>query len=50
VDADIPIRSWQKYVDWNGSKKRLASYKKRVESEDELAAIGMGLYWLKGRK
>jgi len=44
VDADIPIASWQKFVDWKEEKAPLAPYKRRVQSEDELAAIGMGLY------
>jgi hypothetical protein len=44
VDADIPISSWQKFVDWKEEKTPLAPYKRRVQSEDELAAIGMGLY------
>jgi hypothetical protein len=43
VAGDIPVQSWQKYVDWNGERKILATYK--VESEDEQAAIGMGLYY-----
>jgi Holliday junction resolvasome RuvABC endonuclease subunit len=46
VDAEVSITPWQKYVDWKGKRKRLTPYKKRVKSEDELAAIGMGLYWL----
>lgn len=44
VGADIPIASWQKFVDWKEERKPLASYKRWVQSEDELAAIGMGLY------
>lgn len=44
VDADIPISSWQKFTDWKGTKAPLQSYKRRVSSEDELAAIGMGLW------
>lgn len=43
VCGDIPIQSWQKAVDWNGERKALEAYK--VSSEDELAAIGMGLYY-----
>ncbi len=43
VAGDIPVQSWQKYVDWNGERKILATYK--VESEDQQAAIGMGLYY-----
>lgn len=45
VYADIPINSWQKYCLWNGSRKPIVKYKGKVDSEDELAAIGMGLYW-----
>lgn len=44
VDADIPIQSWQKFTDWKGQQTPLEGYKRRVSSEDELAAIGMGLY------
>ena len=46
VEADVSITSWQKAVDWKDKRKKLTPYKRRVESEDELAAIGMGLYWL----
>ncbi len=46
VDAAVSITSWQKYVDWKGKQKRLAPYKQKVGSEDELAAIGMGIYWV----
>ncbi len=44
VDADIPIASWQKFADWKGEKTPLKDYKRWVRSEDELAAIGMGLW------
>lgn len=44
VDADIPIASWQKFTEWKEDKAPLQSYKRRVSSEDELAAIGMGLW------
>lgn len=44
IFADVPISSWQKYTDWQGEKTPLDSYKRRVTSEDELAAIGMGLW------
>lgn len=44
VDADIPISSWQKFAEWKGEKAPLKSYQRWVKSEDELAAIGMGLY------
>ena len=44
VDADVPIASWQKFADWKGEKEPLKVYKRRVTSEDELAAIGMGLW------
>lgn len=45
VSANISISSWQKAVDWKNKRKILSKYKKIVKSEDELAAIGMGLYW-----
>lgn len=44
ICGDIPIQSWQKAVDWNGEREALKTYK--VASEDELAAIGMGLYYV----
>lgn len=49
VAADIPISSWEKYTQWNTDKapiyKALQSSTKKIASEDELAAIGIGLYW-----
>lgn len=44
VDADIPISSWQKFTEWKENQTPLQIYKRRVSSEDELAAIGMGLW------
>lgn len=44
IFADIPIASWQKHTDWQGKKAPLNGYAGRVKSEDELAAIGMGLW------
>lgn len=44
VDADVPIASWQKFTDWKGEKAPLKDYRRWVRSEDELAAIGMGLW------
>lgn len=44
VDADIPISSWQKFAEWKEKQTPLQSYKRRVRSEDELAAIAMGLW------
>lgn len=44
MDADIPIASWQKFTEWKEEKTPLQNYKRRVGSEDELAAIGMGLW------
>jgi hypothetical protein len=46
VVADVPVRSWQRFADWHGAKAPLEAYKGRVASEDELAAIGMGLWWV----
>jgi uncharacterized protein with HEPN domain len=46
VQGNIPIRPWQKFTDWHGKKAPLRSYANLVDSEDELAAIGMGLYWI----
>jgi hypothetical protein len=55
VDANIPIQSWQKHNGWRKAKggvevgKVLETYRKKVSSEDELAAIGMGLFWVNNR-
>lgn len=46
VDADVPISSWQAYTRWHKDKEILKPYIRLVESEDQLAAIGMGLYWV----
>jgi Holliday junction resolvasome RuvABC endonuclease subunit len=51
VRQDIPVKSWQKFAGWNskGKKlkvgKQLKPYLQLVHSEDQLAAIGMGMYW-----
>jgi len=44
IKDDIAVTSWQKYCDWHGGKERLADHKGR--QNDELAAIGMGLYYV----
>ena len=44
VVGDIPISSWQKHCDWNGEREILKAHK--VSSEDELAAIAMGLWYI----
>jgi hypothetical protein len=49
VDDGVPIQSWQKFCDWKGDRQKLRRYYKRVHSEDELAAIGMGLWYVKER-
>jgi len=46
VDADIPIQSWQAHCEWKGKRAPLEAYKERVSTEDELAAIGMGLWYV----
>lgn len=45
VEADIPIQSWQAHVRWKTDQAPLSAFKGSVHSEDELAAIGMGLYY-----
>ena len=45
ISGDIPVKSWQAHCDWHGSKKGLEAYQGGVDSEDELAAIGMGLWY-----
>jgi hypothetical protein len=44
VKQDVPVKAWQKFVDWEGSRELLVD--SPVNTEDELAAIGMGLYWV----
>jgi hypothetical protein len=44
--VDIPVKAWQKHVDWEGNQEALEAFKGRSKSEDELAAIGMGLWYL----
>ena len=46
VAADIPIQSWQRHCDWKGHRAPLETYQGQVDSEDELAAIAMGLYYV----
>lgn len=45
ASQSIPVASWQSYTDWHGDKLLLRDYD--VFSEDERAAIGMGLWYLK---
>lgn len=40
----LPIRSWQKFADWNGEAEPLKRWADKPE--DERAAIGMGLYFV----
>lgn len=44
VWGDIPVKAWQKHTDWHGERAMLKGYD--VQTEDELAAIGMGLYYV----
>lgn len=47
VAADIPVQSWQKACDWKGKRVQLKkSLLHPVSSEDEEAAVGMGLYYV----
>lgn len=52
--VDIPVNSWQKYVEWDrenkndaaaSSEERLQAFKGRARSRDELAAVSMGLWY-----
>lgn len=44
VRGDIPVRSWQKHCNWSAIE---TTWKERgLKSEDELAAICMGKYWM----
>lgn len=49
VEQDIPVSSWQKYCDWKGKGLILDPYRDKVDSEDELSAIGMGLWYVNAR-
>lgn len=46
IKADIPVPSWQKHCEWKSGAKRVKALAGRVGSEDELAAIGMGLWYV----
>lgn len=47
VDADIPIKSWEKFARWHEERPAwVKTYQRRVETEDELAAICMGKWYL----
>ena len=46
LKVDIPVKAWQKHVEWEEKEKPLKAFKRRAESRDELAAIGMGLWYL----
>lgn len=45
VVDDLSIKAWQKHVDWKGERKALAPYFEQAASEDELAAIGMAIWY-----
>ena len=49
-DADISPTAWQKTVDWKGKRGPLRAYINEVQSEDELAAIGMAIHWRETHK
>lgn len=44
VTQDVPVKAWQKHVDWEGDRAQLKTF--ITETEDEQAAVGMGLYWV----
>ena len=51
IESDIPVKSWQKFVGWDGKQgdkfaKEGPEPLKQPESEDERAAIAMGWYWV----
>lgn len=45
VRGDVPISSWQKVSGWKTGRALIAGIE--VESEDEAAAISMGIYWVR---
>lgn len=46
VEQDISPGTWQKAVEWKSDMRPLRPYRDKVGSLDELAAIGIGLYWV----
>jgi len=45
VRADISIVRWEKFCDWHGDRGALKRFAKHTQTEDELAAIGMGYFY-----
>lgn len=45
VDDDLPVRSWQKVVNWRGNEKAW-QLKLQAGSEDETVAVLLGHYYL----
>lgn len=43
----VPISSWQKAVAWKTDRAPLQGFEGKLATEDELAAVSMGLYWEK---
>lgn len=56
VQDDINVPAWKKYIDWNktktreGKREKLKPYIQKEMSEDEIAAISMGLYFVNKEK
>lgn len=56
VKDDINVPAWKKYIDWNktktreGKREKLKPYIQKGMSEDEMAAISMGLYFVNKEK
>lgn len=44
AEQDVPVSSWQKHADWHGDRPEAKNFE--TQSEDELAAILMGRWWL----
>jgi hypothetical protein len=45
VAQDVPVSSWQLAAGWKGTRAPLKVYMNSVQTEDELAAIGMGIWY-----
>jgi Holliday junction resolvasome RuvABC endonuclease subunit len=49
ADQDCSVSSWQAWAKWHGDKLPIKNYETQVDSQDELAAIGIGLWFTKTR-
>jgi len=45
MTQDVNVSSWQAFCKWKTDREPLKDFKKLVMSEDELAAIGLGVFY-----